>query len=498
MEENKNTVTQSVSEDYYVADMQVRMAHKVTGRTYWAFLATIVAVVITIIVLFNHYLSYEELMFKKMNIYLREVIGATDSDSIKNSDSIIKDTLFFTPISEKELLNWLEKNEIKDFDTLKFGNGNPISQQIREHYIRNHIDSMYIIIPLFGIKISVNDILILMGLTFLVLAIWLFFCIRSENFTIGKIISLNQHKEINVRSYIFYGICFNNLFFPTTQRLKPYKNLHESSHTLVEELEKIPTIKRKKRRAVHKHAIFFIPTIIMIITLSLDRYDIKRKIFDEKDYTMVEYKNEKYFIDDAKTARFDFHDYNIATEDNDPFKKHLNIILIISSILTICIFLMALQTCKYQIGTNHILYLFKQRFKHDEDCQKNMKFHEHKLENKTKEIHVTDIDSRVVFTQRNCYKKYTDRFAADYDIANNYYLLTNTGSINEAKRIVKRQISILNIEKYEGIHYEFDYKACANNENFNCKKNPYTFDLKICADKERSNKEYFIFIKISE
>ena len=333
MEEINNTVTQSISENYYVADMHVRMAHKATGRTYWAFSATIVAVVATITVLFNHYWSYEELMFKKMNIFLREGIGETNSDFSK------KDTILFGQIKQDELIESLKKNEIKDLETLEFGEPNPISKSIREHYIRNHIDSMYITIPLFGIKISVNDILILMGLTFLVLAIWLFFCIRSENFTIGKIVSLNQNTDVNIRSYVFYGICFNNLFFPTTQRFTPYRYLYKKSDSFDEELKEIPTKKRQKRNSYHKHFIFFIPTIIMIGNFIFHIDDITSKIFDEKKYTTVEYKNEKYFIDDAKTARFDFHDYNIATEDNDPFKKHLNIILIISSILTICIFL---------------------------------------------------------------------------------------------------------------------------------------------------------------
>ncbi|MDR1984399.1 MAG: hypothetical protein LBQ28_06220 [Prevotellaceae bacterium] len=474
-------INKSISEDYYNADMHIKMAHVVTNRTYWAFSVMIVVIVMTVVVLFNHYYSYEEQMYKKMNILLRvnnlDTQGslkiANDTLTMK-SDSMIVETIIFSEITRDSLIKRLNAGTILPIDSLgriEEKNQNPISQAIRENYIRNHIESAYISIPLLGIKFGVNDILVLMSIAFLVLSIWLYLCIRSENFTIGKILSLSQTKSIDIRRYIFYGICFNNMFFPTTQRSKPYNALSNISKSLSEELNEIPVKMKKRPRwtRILLSYVFFIPFIIMALNIAIHRWDILN-ILGKDEYTTIKYKNREYYTNDSKTARLDFKDENIKTGGDDPYKKYLDIVFWFSAALIVLIGYCCHKTWVYQNGTNKVLYRFKQRFKHDDDCLKNID--RYQLRHKPANIQVVSVDSKIFFFYNNklinkifslTYKfkkmkdefaRQKDEFAREYSIEKGFYLLTHSGDDNEVERL-KDNLSTLNYKNNPDIHFGF-------------------------------------------
>jgi hypothetical protein len=446
--DTKKCVDKSITTEYYNADMYVKMAHVVTNRTYWAFSIMIIVSIMTIVVLFNHYLSYEEHFIKKMNVLLR-VSDSTNNNATKNKI----DTIVFGRMGQSELLEALKLkdtiNSILPIDSLKLmlpEKQNPFSKEIREQYIRNHIDASYISIPIIGIKISINDILILMGLAFLILAGWLYLCIRSENFTIGKALSLSKNKSIDIRRYIFYGICFNNMFFPTTQRKQAYSELSNITKSLIEELEdfRVKTKKKYKKWWLIKWGIrlwrgklnlaFFIPLIIMIVNLYIHQQDIRSLVDESKTYTTIKYDNNTYYINDSKIARFDFKDENIHNE-KDPYKTYLWWIFSIALGLTVFTCYYCWKTYKYQLGTTNILYHFKQRFKHEDDCEKNIDYH--KLQNKPADVQIVTIDTKIIFSGATCIKALKYHFAKKYDTQNGYYLLTHSGDKNEIDRLIE-------------------------------------------------------------
>jgi hypothetical protein len=423
-------VDKSISEDYYNSGMYVKMAHVVTNRAYWSFTVMTIVCIMTGVVLFNHYWSYEEDMYRKMNIFLR-----LDSNRTKVTDDTT--TITFGTIKRDELIKALKAGSILPIDSLGIIEGeNPISKRIRENYIDNHIESAYISIPLLGIKVSVNDILIVMSVTFLILSVWLFFCIRAENFTIGKILSLNQTKSIAIRRRIFYDICFNNMLFPTTQRKKAYSALSKTTKSLKEELNDIPIkTKRPKWRNDRVCLIFFIPFAIMSLNLLSHYIDISNLIKNDKEYKTIEHKTKYqtkiYYIDDSKTARMDFNDVNVVTKN--PYNTYLYWILGISTCFVIALFFPCWATYKCQKGTSKILYHFKQRFKHDDDCQKFIDYYNLGASKAT--IQVVSTDSKAIFSSRQKYNKYKDDFAQKYSMENGFYFLTHSGINKEVNRL---------------------------------------------------------------
>jgi hypothetical protein len=466
----KSEIDRSVSEDYYSADMYIKMAHVVTHRAYWAFTVMTVVCIMTAVVLFNHYFSYEEYLYKKMNVLLRL------NDSTKYAEDR-KDTITYRTISQNELIKKLKTKDILPLDSLGLIKGeseNPISKKIRENYINNHIESSYISIPILGIKVSVNDILIVMSFTFLVLSAWLFLCIRSENFTVGKILSLNQTKSINIRRYIFYGICFNNMFFPTTKRKRAYSTLSNIAKSLDEELKDIPI---KSSRSKWKNEIvcwiFFIPFLIMFANLCIHCCDISNVTSDNKKYTIIQYKTcengkdtiKTYFLNDSKIARMDFNDVNISN-NKDPYTLYVWWIFWISVCSVVVLLKPCYSTYKYQKGTSKILYHFKQRFKHDDDCHKCIDHHQ--LEDSKATIQVVAINSKMIFSADEKYNYYKDKFAQKYSMKEGFYFLTHSGDKKEVKRL-KEELS--------------------KNSNYDNSKDIY-------EDGEETNKkEYFIFLK---
>jgi hypothetical protein len=455
----KPIVDRLISEDYYDSDIYIKMAHVVTNRAYWAFSIMTIVCLMTGVVIFNHYWSYEENMYRKMNIFLR-------LDNPTKDASADKTMMRFGKIAQDSLIKELRAERILPIDSLcEIKGENPISKRIRENYIDNHIESAYISIPFVGIKVSVNDILLVMSFTFFILAMWLFLCIRAENLTIGKILSLSQPKGINIRRRIFYGICFNNMFFPTTQRKKVYSELSKTAKSVREELNDIPIkTKRHKWRNDVVCFIFFVPFVIMSINLLTHFDDITNITGKNKEYTTIEYKNQKYYINDAKTAGIDFKNVNIESV-NDPYNKYLWWIFGFSTCFVIALFYPCFRTYRCQKGTSRVLYHFKQRFKHDDDCVKSIT--RHQLKESEADIQVVAMDSKAIFSDRHKYDTYKDVVAQRYNEENGFYLLTHSGDIKEVIRLK-------------------EYLA----EKYNYRNSSEDISLEDATDKE-----YFIFLK---
>lgn len=494
-------ISNSSQEDYYRADMYISMAHKVTSRSYWAFSAMVVISVVTCIVLFNHYLSYDQQVFRKANIHLRDYAKADSIQQVRN-----KSLTYLNTFSGKE-----DTTSRANFETIPFiENVNPISDDIRKNVTRNYIDSIYITIPLLGVKISSNDILILMGIAFFVISCWLFICIRSENFTVGKILSLNQGKNIAMRRYIFYGICFNNMFFPTTQRHNPYENLSEPYKQLNLELKEMPE-KVKTNRRNYMHLIFFIPVLVMSVCIILHINDVNNIIKNDQA-KVVKYGDKEYVLKDSKVAALDFQD--VRLENNDYTLPYFRIIFISAITLTVLTFFASYKSYRYQKGTSNILYQYKRKYKHEDDCVKSIGYNN--LLGKKTQVEIKVLDKRYIFCRDKLFRegkhkeclKIRNEFAEKYSEKNGYYYLTRTGDRDEALRIVELLTNSDNSTIIDGFIpakmpddvIEFvvkngEYKEKEINsfldKNINGNRNDYWI-------KRQKGKEHFIFLRLAD
>lgn len=497
----------SSSEEFAKADFYVRMAHKSTGRSYWAFSAMVVISAITLIAVFNEYFSYDRIFFKYTNLALRENVF-TDSIAVSeikriHGDSVMKvlakdnidiaDTIPIDVYQELVLRAKRISNDsiVANVESIPFKKLNPVSEELRNNFIRNSLDSRFITIPLLGVKISSSDILILIGLAYLIISFWLFICIRSENFTIGKILILAQDKSIEVRRYVFYGICFNNMFFPTTLRRTPYDDLSKFNRTLDEELDELPTKLRRKPIlsrivdfALDKS--FYMPLIVLLgcyivhiidVMYLLDGWplDVLGRSFEKK----VMFGNWNSVF--SKEMRFDFSDLPEIAKDF--FSPYLKGVLFCASALLLIIGYFNCQSARYQRGTSLILRSYKRRFKHDDDCIKCMKHNE--LTGENMEVFIVKMDQRLLLkgTKNATVKK----FGSDYSRENGYFLLTHTGYKNKKKDYaeVKRICDLLQTREDNLWPHNFTLP----------KDNRRICNYTEQEDLERTKWEYFIFLK---
>ncbi len=453
--ESLNPVLYPFNDHYAQADLYVRMAHKATARSFWAYSAMIVIAVITIIALFNSYFSYDIGFFRKANIDLREDINIgflSDSTLQKKLNSMKQNGAITLSVKEiRELKNaeivdtlitegQLSLDTIFTYDTFvrtftkrvedfSCREENIISKELRNNMIRNYIDSQYINIPLIGVKISSNDILILMAIAFFIISFWLLICSRSENFTIGKILSLTQNKSINVKRYIFYGICFNNMLFPTTKRHGPYRSLSEINRPLLKEIRMIRE-KEGQHRTFHKIVTLligwsvFIPSFFLLICLALDIMDSMHWMpYFSPSICGLE-------LEDYKLLRFDFNKNNNSLSQGY-VDSNIWGTIIVASVLWITIVISNYWSRLYLKGTDENLRQFKSRYKHDDDCAESI--NHNNLANKHTKIATVAIKEELLKKKKG--RRCAHQFGREYCESNGYYLLTYTSNVCELKRL---------------------------------------------------------------
>ena len=100
-----------------------------------------------------------------------------------------------------------------------------ITQIMKAELLKGWIQSLFISVPLLGIRFSVNDGSILGGLAFTVLAIWRFFSSRRENQLIGDLLIDASKEAKRVQTFVYHGIIGSQVFTSVTGNDDPIVSL---------------------------------------------------------------------------------------------------------------------------------------------------------------------------------------------------------------------------------------------------------------------------------
>jgi hypothetical protein len=103
---------------------------------------------------------------------------------------------------------------------------NEPTQELQKALLKSWVDTLFVNVPLVGIKFSITDAWLLGSTTLLILAIWEFYALRRENHLIGWLLRDAQTETARVRSHIFHGVCGTQVFATLTENDEPVQDLY--------------------------------------------------------------------------------------------------------------------------------------------------------------------------------------------------------------------------------------------------------------------------------
>lgn len=366
--------TNSEEREFKMAELYVQAARTTTKRCYWAYSALLLVCITAGLTFYNEYFSYTEKIIKTSGIAL--------SDPVKN-----------------KYISLLSRSDVYTPEDVSFyENKNLIFETLWEELVKEWVETQFISIPLLGIKLSTSDVMALMSFLFIIIMAWCYYCIRSENFAVGKVLISTQYsKHLDVKRYVFYGICFNNIFFPTTTRDIPYRRLKYTknvSDEIIGRQEKINHNNKwivKFKKYIPK-ILFLLPVIILSIDIVMHACDLY--MLDSTDNNcfkeLVENPNNQDAIDKAKAVvlknKIVIEGSSIHYNNDKIFrigfphgitnmmkKGSTSMIwysLILTSISLILVIIMMHRIFKYLNGTNKTLLEYRNMIKCDESKTK--------------------------------------------------------------------------------------------------------------------------------
>ena len=356
--------------EYKMAELYVQAARTTTKRCYWAYSALLLVCITAGLTFYNEYCSYMEKMIKMSGIVLSE------------------------PLKSEYVSNLAKGKVYTPADVAFYTNNNPIFDSLWREQIRNWVETQYMSIPLLGIKLSTSDVMAIMSFLFVIIMAWCYYCIRSENFAVGKVlVSTQNSKFLDVKKYVFYGICFNNIFFPTTSRDTPYKELKRLGNVVTE-------ISTHQKKLDHNHKPFvkmkrYIPKILFLLPIVMLCVDIGMHIsdlytLDSPDYSCfkeliknpddpnatvmakacvlkngVTVNNTTVHFNGEKIFRFGFP-HGITNLANSGSTGMIWKSLIMTSVILVIVVLLMHQIFKYLNGTSSALREYKKLIKDEQ------------------------------------------------------------------------------------------------------------------------------------
>ncbi len=96
---------------------------------------------------------------------------------------------------------------------------------IEQQILRSWVDSIYINIPILGLKFT-NSV-IFGTLILLFVCIWLFYCVRRENHLIGKLFVDIKNDKV-LRKLAYYGVCGTQIFATVTTNDRPINSISDA------------------------------------------------------------------------------------------------------------------------------------------------------------------------------------------------------------------------------------------------------------------------------
>jgi hypothetical protein len=132
------------------------------------------------------------------------------------------------------------------------------TQELQKALLKGWVDSMFVNVPLIGLKFSIADGWIIGGAALLILAIWEFYALRRENHLIGWLLQDVQGENRRVRSFVFHGICGTQVFATLTENDEPISELKDP------EMKTVPAIRLAWK------ILLYLPVIAIALIVATD------------------------------------------------------------------------------------------------------------------------------------------------------------------------------------------------------------------------------------
>lgn len=357
--------------------MLVQSIHHVTGKCNISYTLLIIVCITAVLALYNEYASFSQRFVKLSHLAHNEEIKRlieSSCDTVRQgADSLQTEYCILT---------------------------SDISERLLDNYVQHFVDTQFFTFPIIGVTISTADVTTFLSLAVLIMTAWCYVCIRSENFATGKILNMTQEYPLQFRKYIFYSICFHNIFFPTTFRNKPYERLSDKksgmplSKTLANNKRKNDDyntwFNRTTRRGSMATVLFLLPIIIAIansVVMLYESCDLAKYVFPTnrcvvygdnvliysdtpEKYTGQYTDKHKKFVSLSKPYRMDA-DSKIY-QKTEPLIKYVTAIrwvTALSLLLSLLIFHFCIHCIKYLKRTNDIMFSYKSAIKCEEEFE---------------------------------------------------------------------------------------------------------------------------------
>jgi hypothetical protein len=157
-----------------------------------------------------------------------------------------------------------------------------VVKELKMNLLSNWVDQLFVNVPLFGLKFSVADASVIGAIALTIISIWFFYCLRRENHMIGVTLRLAQNESQDIKSYIYYGICGQQVFGTQTTNDDPIRSLGgQDSRTFVG-LRTITAL------------LFFAPVLALVIVLVSDVLSLVyfSAVFRGVETTLLKYYEE--------------------------------------------------------------------------------------------------------------------------------------------------------------------------------------------------------------
>jgi hypothetical protein len=133
------------------------------------------------------------------------------------------------------------------------------TSELQKALLKAWTESLFVNIPLFGIRFSVNDSWFLGTMALFIIAIWELYGLRRENHLIGKLLQDAATEDERTRAFVFYGVCETQLFATLTDNDVPVTSLNANEAQRI-----IPGL----RRVVW--LLHFLPAVVILCVVLAD------------------------------------------------------------------------------------------------------------------------------------------------------------------------------------------------------------------------------------
>jgi len=100
--------------------------------------------------------------------------------------------------------------------------------ELQKALLKGWVESMFVNIPLFGIRFSVNDVWFLGTMTLFIISVWDFYGSRRENHLIGGLLRDVAGEDQRMRALVFYGVCGTQVFATLTNDDSPISSIEHT------------------------------------------------------------------------------------------------------------------------------------------------------------------------------------------------------------------------------------------------------------------------------